>query len=169
MKKYQLIALLLFSINCIAQTFTEYKGEDFSIQFPETWKIVPKEKSPLALVVFRQPEKSSERHGVTFNVNIFATPGYNLNKSYSGLLNSLNESKNFELLENGTTTIADQNFKWFIESHSNNLDPKQKMHNLVFVTYKNDETYILTLVSFSEIFPTYKPVFEKIAASFILN
>jgi hypothetical protein len=170
MKKNLLIIILLISINSFSQSFTEFKNDNLKIEFPETWIVLPKEKMPqLALVAYRKPENSVDRAQVTININIINIPNSSLDKTYSDLVDSISEVENFKLLKNGNVDISSQPFKWLIESHSNYKDKNQQMHNYVFVTYKNDKAYILTMASFSEVFDTYKSIFDKISKSLIIN
>ncbi len=170
MKKNVLIIILLISMNSFSQSFTEFKNDTFKIEFPETWVVLPKEKMPqLALVAYRKPENSIDKAQVTININIINTPDSSLDITYAGLVDSITEAENFKFLKNGNTDISGQPFKWLIESHSNHKDKSQQMHNYVFVTYKNGKTYILTMVAFSEVFDTYKSIFDKISKSFIIN
>jgi len=169
MKKTLLITILLISVTSFSQSFTEFKSDIFKIEFPSNWIVVPKEKMPqLAFVACRKPESLTDKAQVTINVNIVDTPNLGLDKTYSGLVNSIAEAENFKLLENGNVNISNQSFKWLIESHSNHKDKSQLMYNYVFVTYKNDKTYILTMVAFAQMFDTYKSTFGKISESLII-
>jgi len=170
MKKTLLITILLISVNSISQSFTEFKSDSFKIEFPSNWIVVPKEKMPhLALVAYRKPESLNDKAQVTINVNIIETPNSSLDETCSGLINSIAEAENFKFLEKGNINISGQPFKWLIETHSNHRDKNQLMHNYVFVAYKNDKTYVLTMVSFSEVFDTYESTFDKISESLIIN
>jgi hypothetical protein len=170
MKKNALIIIFLISMNSFSQSFTEFKNENFKIEFPETWVVVPKEKMPqLALVAYRKPENSADKPQVTMNINIINTPNSSLDISYARLVDSIREAENFKFLKDGNTDISGQPFKWLIESHTNHIDKSQQMHNYEFIAYKNGKTYILTMVAFSEVFETYKSIFDKILKSFIIN
>jgi hypothetical protein len=170
MKKNAFLIIFLISINSFSQEFTEYKNDNFTIQFPESWVVIPKEKMPqLALVVSRKPDNSADKAQVNININSIDTPDSSLDKMYAVLIKSLSAADNFKLINSGTTDISGQPFKWLIESHTNYKDINQKMHNYVFVSYKNGKTYILTMVAFSEVFDNYKSIFDKISKSFIIN
>lgn len=170
MKKNVLIIILLISMNSFSQSFTEFKNDNFKIEFPETWVTVPKDKMPqLALVAYRKPENSVDKAQISININIIDTPDSSLDKTYAGLVDSISEAENFKFLKNGNIDISSQPFKWLIESHSNHKDKNQQMYNYVFVAYKNGKTYILTMAAFSEVFETYKSIFDKISKSLIIN
>jgi hypothetical protein len=51
-----------------------------------------------------------------------------------------------------------------MESHRSD-DIKERHYD--FVTLKDGQAYILTMVAFSNYFDTYKPLFDKIAGSFM--
>lgn len=170
MKKILLLAVLFISALSFSQSFTEFKNDDFSIQFPENWIVVPKEKMPeLAFVAYRKPDNSKDKAQISINMNVINTPNSTLEKSILDLVYSLKETDDFTLLENGNIEIASQPFKWLKETHANHRDKSQKMDNYVFLTYKNNKTYILTVASFSEVFDNYKPLFDKIANSLVIK
>ena len=75
------------------------------------------------------------------------------------------DAKNYKLIDTGAATFNGIDFKWLIETHTNENSNIQ-MHNYDFVTLKDDQTYILTMVIFSHAFDTVKPLFDKIASSF---
>jgi hypothetical protein len=170
MKKNAFLIIFLISMNSFSQEFMEYKNDNFTIQFPESWVVIPKEKMPqLALVVSRKPENSTDKAQVNININSIDTTDSSLDKMYAILIKSLSAADNFKLINSGTTDISGQPFKWLIESHTNYKDKNQQMYNYVFVSYKNGKTYILTMVAFSEVFDNYKSIFDKISKSFIIN
>lgn len=169
-KKNAFIIVFLISMNSFSQSFTEFKNENFKIEFPNTWLVLAKEKMPqLALVAYRKPENSVDRSQVTININIINTPNSSLDISYARLVDSIRDAENFKFLKDGNTDISGQPFRWLIESHTNQIDKSQQMHNYEFITYKNGKTYILTMVAFSEVFEIYKSIFDKISKSFIIN
>lgn len=170
MKKKITLILLLISVISFSQSFTEFQNDDFKINFPKNWILPPKERMPkLAFVAYRKPQSLTDKAQVSINLNIVSTKKNTLEKTFLNLVNSLSESENFEMIENGKKNISNQPFRWLIESHTNSLDKSQKMINYVFVTLKDDKTYILTMASFSEVFEDYKSVFDRIANSLIIK
>jgi hypothetical protein len=156
-------------LKSLSQTVTEFDHENFKIQFPKTWVILPKDKFPLPFVAYRKPDGILDKSQVTINVNIIDDPTSNTDKSYDELLNAIQDAENFKLLESGSAVISGQSHRWLIESHTNFKDRSQQMIDYVFVTHKDGKSYILTMVAFSEVFETYKPIFEKISQSFVLK
>lgn len=171
---YQRYLLLTFftllMIRANGQSFENYKDKinRFSIDIPTGWKYgVNKSYPDIILYAFEDPVSKEDLIRENFNINTISTPNTNLDKSFEEILKNLSNAKDFKLIDKGTVTFNGIKFKWLIETHENENNNFQ-MLNYDFVTVKNGKTYILTLVTFSDAFDTVKPMFEKIASSFIL-
>jgi hypothetical protein len=119
-------------------------------------------------MAYRNPSGVTDTSKDNFNINIFRTPNLDLTKTYLGFLNSLSSTANFKLIDSGSIILNNKQFKWLIETHRNDID-KIQLHNYDFITYQNNVTYILTLVTFSERFKTLRPTFTAIANSLKLE
>lgn len=118
-------------------------------------------------MAYRAPTSLTDTSKDNYNLNIIATPNLSLENTYMRFLAALESTDNFELLNFGDTIINGKKFKWLIETHRYENDQIQ-MHNYDFVTYYNDQTYILTFTTFSNRFVLVKPTFIKIANSLVL-
>ena len=116
----------------------------------------------------RTPLSKTDTSKVNFNINIIETPTKTLEKTFSDFLKYLPEAKNYKLIDTGDTTFNSRKFKWLIETHSNEKVDIQ-MHNYDFVTLIDGKTYILTFATFSSSFNTDRPLFDKIAGSFVID
>jgi len=171
MRQVLFIFLFFCTTFVYGQSFQNYKDtvNHFSINVPTGWRYgIPQNQPTIKFVAYRIPSSPTDTVRDNFNLNIIETPKMNLNDSYLKILKSISEAKNFKILDNGKAQINGRKFKWLIESHQNGINRIQ-MHNYVFVTYQNDKTYILTMVTFSTNFETIKPTFTQIANSLKLT
>jgi hypothetical protein len=169
MRHLLLTLFTVFIIKANGQSFITYKDtiNRFLIDIPTGWKYgVNKSYPAIKLLAYRIPLTKTDTSRDNFNINIIETPNKNLDKTFADFLKYLPEAKNFKLIETGDTTINGAKLKWLIETHEN--ETNIKMHNFNFVAFKDDKTYILTMVTFSYAFETVKPLFQKIAGSFQL-
>ena len=166
------LILILTGMLCsftYGQSFMNYKDtiNHFSINIPVGWSYgKDKEPSGVKLIAHRTPIGKSDTARFSITINIIETPGKDLNKTFSDFLRYLPNIKNYKLIDTGDTTLNGIKFKWLIESHE--FDDT-KHHNYDLVTLKDGKTYILTMVAFSQYFDIIKPLFNKIANSFILQ
>ena len=169
--RYVLVTLFIFFANLSnAQSFVNYKDtiNNFSINIPVGWKFgIPVKYPTIKLIAYRMPLNASDTSKDNFNINIIETSNLNLDKTYSRFLESLQRTDNFTIINQGDTLINGKSYKWLIETH--NEADLIKLHNYDFLTYYNDKTYILTLVTFSYRFASIKNMFLKIAESLILT
>lgn len=173
MKPILLILFTHFIIQANAQSFVNYKDtlNHFSIDIPAGWKNGPPQVpyGGIKLMAWRWPLKEGEIARDNFNINIIdEIPSPDLEKNFAFLAKVVSNVPNFKLLEKGDTIINGQQFKWLIESHNNPLKPDLQLINYDFITLKNGKAYVLTLITFQSYFETIKPMFDKIAGSFIL-
>ena len=173
------ITFLLISLFCAKfimaqeqeQTFVTYKDttKGFLINIPSHWKYgVNKAMPKLALVAMHIPSTQGETVRNNFNINVVSTSGKNLDQTFATFRNALKAADDFRIVAIGDTTINGAEFKWIIETHTNQVSRKA-MLNYDFVTMKGDKTYILTLVTSAEAFPEVKSLFENIAQSFRID
>ena len=169
--KYIFLLLFIHSIVLSqGQSFIHYEDtlNQFSIDLPPGWSHAKPSYPSVKLVVYRTPLTKTDTSKDNLNVNIIKTPGLSLEKTYSRFVKSLRATDNFKLIDSGDAVIGGRNFKWLIETHKYESDNIQ-LHNYDFVTYQDDKTYILTLVTFSNRFELIEPTFKRIANSFILK
>ncbi|WP_153798508.1 PsbP-related protein [Foetidibacter luteolus] len=170
MRHLLLVLFTVFIIQASGQSFVTFKDtiNHFSINIPTGWKYgVNKNYPAIKLLAYRTPLSKADTSRDNFNINIIETPNKNLDKTFEDFLKYLPDAKNFKLIDRGDTTFNGKKFKRLIETHKNEGSDIQ-MHNYDFVTFKDGKTYILTMVTFSYAFDTVKPLFDKIASSFIL-
>lgn len=171
MRHYLLVLFTVFITQAYGQSFVHYKDtiNHFSIDIPVGWKYgVNKSYPGIILLAYRLPISKEDTSRDNFNINTMETPDKNLDKTFADFLKYLPDAKDYKLIDTGATTINGIKFKWLIETHRNESNNLQ-MHNYDFVTLKNGKTYILTMVTFSYAFETVKPIFDKIASSFMLH
>jgi len=167
--KFMLTLLTSFSLlNCFSQSYIQYKdtANQFAINIPSGWRYGPGKDSRLQLIAYKNPDSTDRTFG-NFNLNILQKPNSSLDNEYNKLIRAMESTNNFARLESDTITIHGQLFKWFIETHKNDVNSEMMLHNYVFVTYKGGKTYILTFVTASKYFDKYRLLFYQIATSFI--
>jgi len=160
--------LIIYQAN--GQSYMNFKDtiNNFSIDIPVGWTYGKgKEPSTIKLIAYRTPKGKSDTARASININIINTPKRDLDKTFSELLTYLNnpDVQDYKLIDTGNITINGRKFKWLMESHK--IDDIKERH-YDFVTLKDGQTYILTMVAFTNYFDTYKPLFDKIAGSFML-
>ena len=169
MRHFLPVLLSIFILQASGQSFTTYKDtlNHFSINIPTGWKYGVNKKFPdLKFLAYRIPLNQSDTSRDNYNINIIGTPTKNLEETFSDFLKYLNAEK-LQFIDQGDTILNGTKFKWLIETHKNGNNGVQ-MHNYDFVAIKHGKTYILTMVTFSYAFGMVKPLFDKIASSFIL-
>jgi len=167
MKHFFTVISIFFASYVNGQSFINYHDttNHFSIDIPIGWVYgKPKNNPSIKLVAYRKPLNATDTSKDNFNINIFKTPNLDLSKTYLGFLQSLSSTANLKIIDSGTIVLNNTQFKWLIETHVNETG-KIQLHNFDFVTYQNNMTYILTLVTFSDRFETLRPTFQSIANS----
>lgn len=166
--RYTFLALsFLLIIQANGQSFLNYKDSlnHFSINIPIEWKYqATKEQTGVVLLAHRTPSGKSDTSRQSININIINTPTKNLDKTFADFLKHLKSTQNCKLISIGDTTLNGTKLKWLIETYD--LSDIQ-MHDYALVCVKDGKTYILTMISFSRTFDTVKPLFDKIASSFV--
>jgi len=167
-KLFILITFFLVSLTALTQELVNYKDtiNRISINLPIGWKYgVNKNFPSLILIAYRAPSNLTDTSRESLNMNVIDTPQKDLDKTFSGFIQSLADAKNFKLIETGDRIINGIKCKWLIETHTNSQVDLQ-MHNYDFVTLKDGKTFVLTMVCFSRSFDSTKPLFDRIAESF---
>lgn len=140
----------------------------FSINIPIGWQYGLSKNFPkLKLLSYRTPSNQLDTSRDNFNINIVETPGKTLDSTFPTFLKYISNSKDFKIIKLGDTTLNGRTYKWLIETHKIENNGIQ-MHNYDFVTLKDGKTYILTMATFSSYFDVVRPLFDKIANSFLL-
>ena len=169
MRNFFILIFIVFFFDASGQSFVTYKDtiNGFSIDIPSDWKYgVNKNYPTIKLIAYHTQLSQSGSTGDNLSINIFEIPNYNLDKTFSHFLKSLSNAKNFKLIDSGDTTFNGIKFKWLIESHTDEGGVVE-VKNYDFVTFKDDKTFILTMVTFPYAFETSKPLLGKIASSFL--
>jgi hypothetical protein len=173
MKKLVATFLLAGTLtSCFAQPgeFAKYKDSinHFTIGIPAGWRYgVNKTYPEIKLIAIRNARDSSDKPHENFNLNVIEQKNSSLDIQYEKLVNALRSTTDFSIAKSDTITINGQFFKWFIEEHKNSINALP-MSNYVFVTFKNEKTYILTFVAFSTNFREYEALFLAIAKTFMI-
>jgi hypothetical protein len=170
------VLLILFTI-CIvkanAQSFVNFKDtvNHFSIDIPAGWKYGPPQTpGGIKLIAIRGPLKEGEMARDNFNINIIdKLQSQDLEKNFASFERSISTRPNFKELDKGDTTINGQQFKWLIATHINKIKTDIEVLSYNFVTLKDGKAYLLTMATWPSYFDTIKPMFDKIAGSFILS
>ena len=152
-----IVTTAVFSQSESLVTFKE--ADRFEIGVPSGWQYRPAQGLPF--VAQHQP--------ASFNVKIInkKTPS-SVDREYAKLIGYLRSTNNFQLLEQDTITINGQLFRWFVETHKNDIDGTTPISNYVFLSYKNDRTYIVTFALPPADLPKYRPLFDKIARTLVI-
>lgn len=174
MRPVLLIIFTLFLIKVKAQSEKRFNDtvNHYSIIFPAAWhyQIGDSVYRGIAFSASRESDRSRYYSNDNFNINIIKTPRKDLEKSFADLVRYLgtDSTASHTLIEKGDTTLNERKFKWLIETYKYPNDPVQ-MHHYDFLTVKDGKTYILTFTTYSVNFNKVKPLFDKIAGSFILH
>ena len=158
----------VFSFLATGQSFNLYKDTSnrFSIYIPAGWKYGASRSQPTVKFICYN---DADTLNFNFNLNIIETPNSTLEATTSNFLKYISATKGFKLLDSGQVAINERAFTWIMESHvneTNNLQPS--MHNLDFVTYDKNKTYILTMAALSKNFDQALDIFRRIANTFKL-
>jgi hypothetical protein len=163
--------LVLLAASGFSQTasFISFKDtlNHFAIDIPSGWQYSSSKGLPL--IAQRKPAETADKSHESFNVNVInkKTPS-TVEREYEKFIGYLKSTNNFTLLESDTITINGQACKWFVENHKNDGDGVTLMCNYVFITYKNDKTYILTFATLAADFSKYRQLFYKIAETLVI-
>jgi len=166
-----LFFLLFWTSAGYGQEFTPYQDSlySFKIGIPAGWRYgKPKTYPDLLLIGIRQTSDTTEKVVENFNVSVVRAPNSSLDTTFSRLLKYNSLADDYAVVQKGATTISEQNFRWVISTHTNKYNA-QLMYNYVFMTYDGARAYILTMVSTPKNFETYRPLFEKIAQTFVVK
>ena len=170
MRKSLIFVFSVIVIQVSGQSFMSYKDtiNNFSINIPVGWKYgINKNYPSIKLLAYRIPLDKLDTSRDNLNININESSGNDLDKAFENFLGVLGESKNFKIIDKGDTIINRTKFKWLIETHTNENSDIQ-MHNYDLMSLKDEKTYVLTMVTFSNSFIIIKPLFDQIASSFSL-
>ncbi|MCP2042180.1 hypothetical protein [Pontibacter sp. HSC-36F09] len=168
MKHFLLTLLILVSVKTISfgqeLAIIQDTVKNYQIGVPVGWKYgVPADQS-LDLIAFRQKQSEEDVPRENLNINILHRDETSLDATYSEFLKSIGTVEGFTIIEEGDTVINDRKYKYLIESHKNKYS-KEDMHNYVLFTNKEGAILILTMVTISPNFDTYRTLFDKIAGS----
>ncbi|SIT92251.1 hypothetical protein [Pontibacter indicus] len=168
MKNFLLTLLILVSIKTVSfgqeLAILQDTVSNYQIGVPVGWKYgVPADRS-LALMAFRQKQTEEDVPRENFNLNILRRDEKSLDATYKKFLESIGTAEGFTIIEQGDTVINNRKYKYLIESHKNKYS-KEDMHNYVLFTNREGTILILTMVTISPNFETYKALFDKIALS----
>ncbi len=169
MRHFLVILFISFILQAKGQAFVTYKDtiNKFSINIPVDWKYgINKSYPDMVLLGYRIPSSKTDTSRDNFNIHKIKE-NKTLEESFADVLFNLTELKDYKLVENGEKSFNGSKFKFLIQTHTNDYAPL-KMYNYDFVGVKNGTTYILTMVTQSFAFDRLKPVFDQIAASFVL-
>lgn len=172
MRAILIILFTAFIFNANAQSFVNFKDtvNHFSIDIPAGWKYGPPQTpSGIKLIAIRGPLKEGEIARDNFNINIInKLESQDLEKNFANLERAASTRPNYKLVNKGDTTINGQQFMWLIATHANKTQSEIQMLSYNFVTLKDGKAYLLTMSTWPSYFETVKPMFDKIAGSFIL-
>jgi hypothetical protein len=171
-----IFATFVFQANAqLPKKYKEIRYTDtvnlFSIIFPADWTFEERDTvfKGIAFSASRVPVGKADYAKENFNINVIKTPKKDLEKTFSDLVRYLTEGGgNTKFIKKGDTILNGRKFKWLIESHNSPDSKNLQLHNYDFVTIRDGKTFILTMTTFSNYFDTVKPLFDKIAGSFIL-
>src|SRR6266550_7141590 len=143
----QLIIFLLtsFSIASYSQDLAVYKDtiNNFSIGIPVGWRYGIPKNFPSIKMFAQQTQSNSSKLFVNYNLNIYNSSHSTPERAYEEFITSISEAKNFKIIDSSNAVINGINYNWIIETHENSQAPIT-MCDYVFMTFKNDTSYILT-------------------------
>ena len=141
----------------------------FSIEIPAGWYYgVNKEMPTIKLSALRKTTDTSDRHHENFNLNIMKVKNSSLELEYAKLIEAISDPGSLGIIKKGDVFLNGQPYKWLIEKHKSYIDSSIEMTDEMFLTYKNEKTYILTLDTFSKEFNKYETLFTKISNTLII-
>jgi hypothetical protein len=163
-----ILSILTTIVFSQSESLVTFKDADrFEIGVPSGWQYGPGQGLPL--IAQRRTTETADKSHAGFNVNIIGKRApSSVDREYGKLIGYLRSSNNFQLLEQDTITINGQPCRWFVENHRNEMDGTTPTCNYVFITYKNDRTYIVTFSLLPADFPKYRPLFDKIAGTLVI-
>ncbi|WP_162056484.1 hypothetical protein [Pontibacter pamirensis] len=137
---------------------------NFEVGVPVGWRYgVPVDKS-VSFIALRQKESGTDVPRETYNINIVHRAETDLDNTYRQFIENIESAEGFKIIEEGDTLINDRSYKYLIETHKNSIS-KEDMNNYVLFTNNKGKLLILTMVTISPNFQSYKPLFDKIAST----
>ena len=166
--KYLLLVILMFGFSLTGQSqelaFVRDTLNGFEIGVPIGWRYgVPTDNS-VDFVAIRQKEDDEDIPRENYNINMVYREQTSTEKTFKQFLKSIGETAGFKILDKGDITVNGTKYKFLIETHKNKIS-KEDMHNYVLFTNKDGKILILTMVTISSNFDTYKDLFDRIASS----
>jgi hypothetical protein len=136
----------------------------FSIGVPVGWIYgVPTDKS-VTFAAYRQKLNGPNWPKENFNINIIRRGDKDLEKTYKEFLAAIGKVNGFLIIDQADTVINGRRYKSLIETHINPLN-NERLHNYVLFANNNGKILILTMVTTSSNFETFKTLFDTIALS----
>ncbi len=148
------------------QPYQQYydEQEKFYVSFPQHWKYVRQQDTPVKLVLFRTKETADDTPRENVNLNFISAPNANVEAGYADLKNALLK-RGSQLVQEGEFEVDRKKVKWLIETHLNKVTG-EPMKNYSFAYYANDRLIVMTCTALLDTFDKHKETFEKIARSF---
>ncbi|MEJ8802162.1 PsbP-related protein [Pontibacter sp. H249] len=167
--KHSLLSLLfvfIFSTISFCQDLAMVRDtvNGFEVGVPVGWRYGVPANQSVNFIALRQKETEADVPRENYNINVLGRNEQDLDKTYKEFLASVGEAEDFEVVEQGDTTINERRYKYLIEKHKNKHSG-ENMHNYVLVANKEGKVLILTMVTTSENFPKFQPLFDKVASS----
>lgn len=165
MNKYLTLTFFLITIFAFSQdNFIEYKKDNFSISYPENWKLDTSGQMNSKFIIF-SPHTEGDAFNENVNLIVQDLTGQNLNlQSYTELSVKQVSSMvpNAKLIES-TQIGSHQEIIWSGFVANNNLKFKQIYYVI------DSKAYVLTFTAHETTFDDYIKVGGKILNSFQLN
>ncbi|MBJ6118111.1 hypothetical protein JAO76_07915 [Pontibacter sp. BT310] len=136
----------------------------FEVGVPVGWRYGVPANQSVSFIALRQKGTEADVPRENYNINILHRKEQDLDKTFKEFLLSVGEAEDFKVIEQGDTTINERRYKYLIEKHKNKHSG-ESMHNYVLLANKQGKVLILTMVTTSENFPQFKPLFDKVASS----
>jgi hypothetical protein len=168
MKRIIISTFFLIPILCKSQELAIYNDtvSNFSIGIPVGWTYGTLKNVPTIKIFARQTQPDTIDHlFANYNLNIFQSHDSSFDNAYATFISGISVAKKFNVIGSGQITINEIDYRWILETHENSNLESLIMTNYVFMTYKNGLSYILTMVVPEKRYDTFKPLFDKIAAS----
>jgi len=166
-----LLCSVLTNLYAQSQGFCKYIDtiNRFSIEIPAGWHYGYNKETPsIKLAALRKTTDTSDRDYENFNLNVMKIKNSTLELEYAKLIDAISDPGSLGIIKKGVVVLNGQPYKWLIEKHRNYINLSIEMTDLMFVTYKNEKTYILTLDTYSNEFNKYETLFAKISNTLII-
>jgi PsbP. len=157
------------SQNKMTNDFTKFSKDNYSIQYPKSWRLDTSKLYGTSFILFSPLENDSDKFSENITLMIQSLAGQNIGlEEYK----QISEVQTKNLLKDGTiaeSSIIKTGDNSYFKMVYTMTRGKQKLKDIGICYIKNDEAYLLTFSCESDKFEVYKNVADNIFKSFSLT